>query len=115
MEATALFKWVKNSVLNTQLSKGSGSEGELTPNENQSSFSVDVPTYLIAPRGIVRSEEMDNCRFTRAETIIYTALFVSEVSVVVIQAAEDKTYKDQDSRHRFTRSPKFRDKQLAST
>ena len=58
-----LFRCVKNSVLKTQLIKGSGSCGELTPSENQSSFSLDVLTNLIAPKGMVRSEEMDNCRF----------------------------------------------------
>ena len=38
------------------------------PKENQSSLRVEVPTNLIAPRGMVRSEEIDNCRFTMAET-----------------------------------------------
>ena len=55
---------------------GSGSCGELTPKENQSSFSVDVPTNLIAPNGIVRSDEIESCRFTIADTTMYTALFV---------------------------------------
>ncbi len=72
----ALLSWVKNSVLKTQLMSGSGSCGELTPNENQSSFSVDVPTNLIAPNGIVRSDEIESCRFTIADTTMYTALFV---------------------------------------
>lgn len=72
----ALFKCVKNSVLNTQLIKGSGSCGELTPKESQSSLSVDVPTNLMAPRGIVRSDEMESCRFTMVDTTIYTALLV---------------------------------------
>ncbi len=56
----AIFKWVKNSVLKTQLSRGSASCGELTPRENQSSLSVDVLTYLIAPSGMVRSDEIDS-------------------------------------------------------
>ena len=62
----AIFNWVKNSVLKTQLINGSGSCGELTPKENQSSLSVDVPTYFMAPNGIVRSDEMDNCLLTMA-------------------------------------------------
>ena len=79
----ALFKCVKNSVLNTQLIKGSGSCGELTPRENQSSFRVDVPTNLMAPNGIDRSDEMESCRFTMVDTTIYTALLVSKyVSLV---------------------------------
>ena len=72
----ALLSWVKNSDLKTQLIRGSGSCGELTPKENQSSFNVDVPTNLRAPNGIVRSEEMESCRFAMAETTIYTALLV---------------------------------------
>lgn len=51
---------MKNSVLNTQLTSGSGSCGELTPKENQSSFKVDVPINLIAAIGIVRSDIIDN-------------------------------------------------------
>ena len=62
----ATLSWVKNSVLKIQLINGSGSCGELTPRENQSSLSVDVPTYFIAPNGIVRSEEIDNCLLTMA-------------------------------------------------
>lgn len=77
-----LFRCVKNSVLKTQLIRGSASCGELTPSENQSSFNVEVPTYLMAPIGMVRSEEIDSCRFTRAETTIYTALLVFELSAV---------------------------------
>ena len=72
----AIFSCVKNSVLSTQLSKGSASCGELTPKENQSSFNVDVPTYLMAPREMVLSEEICSWRFTRAWTIMYTFLFV---------------------------------------
>lgn len=72
----ALVRCVKNSVLNTQLIRGSGSCGELTPKENQSSLSVDVPTNLRAPKGIVRSDEMESCRLTMVDTTMYTALLV---------------------------------------
>lgn len=66
----ALLKWVKNSVLKTQLISGSGTWGELTPRENQSSFSVEVPTNLMAPNGIFLSEEMESWRFIIADTTI---------------------------------------------
>ena len=64
----ASLRCVKNSVLKTQLINGSGSCGEPTPNENQSSLRIDVLTYLIAPSGMVRSDCIDSCRFTRACT-----------------------------------------------
>ena len=110
----ALLRCVKNSVLKTQLMSGSGSCGELTPRENQSSFSVDVPTNLIAPSGIVRSEEIESCRFTIADTTIYTALFVFGIMSAVGGNRDRETYKDQYSRTWFTRPPKFRNQQLAT-
>ncbi len=64
----AFDKCVKNSVFSRQLSSGSGSCGEPTPMENQSSRKVEVLTYLIAPRGMVRSVEMDSCWLTTACT-----------------------------------------------
>jgi len=72
----AILRWVKNSVLKIQLSSGSASCGELTPNENQSSFKVEVLTYLMEPRVMVRSAEICNCRSTIACTTIYTFLLV---------------------------------------
>lgn len=78
----ALLRWVKNSVLKTQLMRGSGSCGELTPRENQSSFSFDVLTYLIAPSGIVRSEDIWSWRLTIAWTTIQTLRFVCSVSAL---------------------------------
>lgn len=50
---------MKNSVLKTQLIRGSGSCAPITK-ENQSSFRLDVLTDLMAPIGIVRSDEMLN-------------------------------------------------------
>jgi hypothetical protein len=49
---------VKNSVLNTQLTRGSGSCGLPTTIENQSSFKFEALTALMAPIGIVLSDEM---------------------------------------------------------
>lgn len=54
----ALVRCVKNSVLKTQLRRGSGSCGLPTSNENQSSLNLDVLTALMAPMGMVRSDEM---------------------------------------------------------
>ena len=81
----ASFRCVKNSVLNGQLIRGSGSCGELTPKENQSSFNIDAPTNFRAPSGMVRSDEMDSCRLTTACTTMYMFLFVLEhVSELVL-------------------------------
>ena len=110
----ALLSCVKNSVLKTQLMSGSGSCGELTPRENQSSFSVDVLTNLMAPNGIVRSDEIESCRFTIADTTIYTALFVFGNISKVGGRRDRETYEDQYSRTWFTRPPKLRDQQLAT-
>ncbi len=46
------------------------------PNENQSSFRVEVPTYLMAPMGIVLSDLIDSCLFTTSERMMYTDLVV---------------------------------------
>ena len=110
----ALLSCVKNSVLKTQLMSGSGSCGELTPRENQSSFSVDVLTNLMAPNGIVRSDEIESCRFTITDTTIYTALFVFGNISKVGGRRDRETYEDQYSRTWFTRPPKLRDEQLAT-
>ena len=67
---------MKNSVLKMQFIKGSGSCGEPTPMENQSSFNTDVLTYLIAPNGIVLSEEMVACLLTKPKATTYMALLV---------------------------------------
>ena len=109
-----LLRCVKNSVLKTQLISGSGSCGELTPRENQSSFSVDVLTNLMAPNGIVRSDEIESCRFTMADTTIYTALFVFGNMSLVGGWRDRETYEDQYSRTWFTRPPKLCNQQLAT-
>jgi hypothetical protein len=50
-----LLSCVKNSVLKTQFTSGSGSCGEPAPIENQSSLSVEQLMNLTAPTGIVLS------------------------------------------------------------
>lgn len=52
---STLVRCVKNSVLNTQLTSGSGSVGDPAPIENQSSLSVEQLMNLMAPTGIVLS------------------------------------------------------------
>ena len=40
------------------------------PNENQSSFKVEAPTYFMAPMGIVLSDLIDSCLLTTSERMM---------------------------------------------
>ena len=66
----ARFRWVKNSVFKTQFIRGSGSWGEPTPIENQSSLNRDALTYLTAPIEMTLSGETVSWPLTMAWTTI---------------------------------------------
>lgn len=77
---SAFDRCVKNSVLKTQLRSGSGSWGLPIINENQSSLSFDALTALMAPIGMVRSDEMASWLLTIFCATMYTCRLVWIVS-----------------------------------
>ena len=90
----AILRCVMNSVLKTQLIRGSGCCGEPMPNENQSSFNVDVLTYLIEPRGMVVSGDMEGCSLIMVVTTMNTALPVCSFVRPLASVTTVETYKD---------------------